>query len=91
MVFVDTSVWIDYVRGIDAPHTAALDRELQYNQVVSGDLIIAEFLQGFRSDRDFEAAHLSSSVSAGSGSGLAKKAGGVRFRSPCKVHVSGFC
>jgi predicted nucleic acid-binding protein len=38
------------------PHTDALDYELMHNQVVTGDLIITEFLQGFRSDKDFLAA-----------------------------------
>lgn len=53
MIVADTSVWIDYVRGLDAPHTNALDYELLYNRVITGDIIIAEFLQGFRDDRDF--------------------------------------
>jgi predicted nucleic acid-binding protein len=56
VVVVDTSVWIDYVRGINAPYTNALDYELLHNQVITGDLLIAEFLQGFREDKDFEAA-----------------------------------
>jgi len=56
VVVVDTTVWIDYVRGVDSPHTDALDRELLHNQVITGDLLIAEFLQGFHDDRDFEAA-----------------------------------
>ena len=28
MIVADTSVWIDYVKGIDAPHTNILDYEL---------------------------------------------------------------
>ena len=56
MVVVDTTVWIDYVRGVDSPYTNALDRELLHNQVITGDLLITEFLQGFHNDRDFEAA-----------------------------------
>ena len=56
MVFVDTTVWIDYVRGIDAPYTNALDYELLHNKVITGDLIITEFLQGFQDDEDFETA-----------------------------------
>ena len=56
MVVVDTTVWIDYVRGIEALHTNALDYELLHNQVITGDLLMAEFLQGFRNDKDFEAA-----------------------------------
>ena len=56
MVLVDTTVWTDYVRGLKTPHTNALDYELLHNQVITGDLLMAEFLQGFRNDRDFEAA-----------------------------------
>jgi predicted nucleic acid-binding protein len=56
MVVVDTTVWIDYVHGLNTPYTNALDFELIHNQVVTGDLIITEFLQGFRNDKDFEAA-----------------------------------
>src|SRR5574344_1754777 len=56
MIVADTSVWIDYVRGIDAPHTNLLDYELLYNRVITGDIIIAEFLQGFRVEKDFQEA-----------------------------------
>ena len=56
MVVVDTTVWIDYIHGLDAPHTNALDYELQHNQVITGDLLITEFLQGFRDDKDYKAA-----------------------------------
>lgn len=53
MIVADTSVWIDYVKGIDASHTNILDHELIYNRVVTGDIIIAEFLQGFKNDREY--------------------------------------
>ena len=53
MILADTSAWIDYVRGIAAPHTDLLDLELARNRVITGDLIIAEFLQGFREDREY--------------------------------------
>jgi len=56
MVVADTTVWIDYIHGLDTPYTNALDYELLHNQVVTGDLLIAEFLQGFRNDKDFEIA-----------------------------------
>jgi predicted nucleic acid-binding protein len=56
MIVADTSVWIDYVRGIDAPHTNILDYELDHNRIITGDLIIIEFLQGFRREKDYQAA-----------------------------------
>ncbi len=56
MIVVDTSAWIDYFNGVDAPHTRLLDDELQYSRIVTGDLIIAELLQGFRHERDYQKA-----------------------------------
>ena len=56
MIVADTSTWIDYVRGIDAPHTFLLDYELDHNRIITGDLIITEFLQGFRHEKDYRAA-----------------------------------
>ncbi len=35
MIVADTSVWIDYVRGLDTPHTNTLDNELLYNRVIT--------------------------------------------------------
>lgn len=56
MIIADTSVWIDYVRGIDAPYTDLLDYELLNNRVATGDIIIVEFLQGFREEKDYRIA-----------------------------------
>lgn len=56
MIVADTSVWIDYVKGVIAPHTNLLDFELINNQIITGDIIIAEFLQGFKNDADYSKA-----------------------------------
>ncbi|HDQ45114.1 MAG TPA: PIN domain nuclease [bacterium] len=56
MIVADTSAWIDYVRGINALHTRLLDEELAHNRIITGDLIITEFLQGFRREKDYHAA-----------------------------------
>ena len=56
MIVADTSAWIDYVNGVIAPHTNVLDYELQHNRIIIGDLIIAEFLQGFRNEKDLKVA-----------------------------------
>ena len=53
MIVVDTSAWIDYFRGVNAIHTDVLDFELLHNRIITGDIIIAEFLQGFREDNDY--------------------------------------
>ena len=56
MIFVDSSVWIDYFRGITTKETELLDELLGVEPIVIGDLVLAEVLQGFKSDRDFNQA-----------------------------------
>lgn len=56
MIVADTSAWIDYFRGVAAPHTDALDRALSESRIVIGDLIMAELLQGFSGEREFQIA-----------------------------------
>jgi predicted nucleic acid-binding protein len=57
MVLVDTSVWIDYFRGIESRHTRMLDRCLDEDRLATGDLIIIELLQGFKTKWQIESAH----------------------------------
>ncbi len=58
MILVDSSVWIEFFRGgADAAPVKALRRLLVGGEtVVAGDLIVAEVLQGFPAQRDFDAA-----------------------------------
>jgi predicted nucleic acid-binding protein len=56
MIVADTSAWIDYFNGVDAPHVEILDYELLHNRIIIGDLIIAELLQGFREDKHYKTA-----------------------------------
>ncbi len=56
MIVVDTSVWIDYFNGRSTPAADLLDSLLLRQPLLLGDLILAEVLQGFRSDRDFRRA-----------------------------------
>jgi predicted nucleic acid-binding protein len=56
MVIVDSSVWIDYFNGRDIPEVAKLDRLLETELLGVGDLILAEVLQGFRQDKDYQTA-----------------------------------
>jgi predicted nucleic acid-binding protein len=53
VILVDSSVWIDYFRGTLTPQTNVLDTLLGREPVATGDLILTEVLQGFRTDRDF--------------------------------------
>jgi predicted nucleic acid-binding protein len=56
MIVVDTSVWIDYFNGRPTPAANLLDSLLERERLAVGDLILAELLQGFRSDLDFRRA-----------------------------------
>nr|WP_321305324.1 PIN domain nuclease [uncultured Sphaerochaeta sp.] len=58
MIVVDTSVWIDYVNGVHTAQTDILDKELQESRVVTGDVIMVEFLQGFRDNKQFKTARM---------------------------------
>lgn len=53
MILVHSSVWIDYFRGTATPQAEKLDSLLGVEPVATGDLILAEVLQGFSSERDF--------------------------------------
>jgi predicted nucleic acid-binding protein len=53
MVIVDTTVWIDYLRGTENPETRWLDRELQRQRLGLTDLILCEVLQGIRDQSAF--------------------------------------
>jgi len=56
MILVDSSVWIDYFNGQRTWQTNVLDKLLSDVPIIIGDLILAEILQGFRSDNDYESA-----------------------------------
>ena len=56
MILVDSSVWIDFFRGTVTPQSERLDQLLGRESLLIGDLILAEVLQGFTSERDFNQA-----------------------------------
>ncbi len=53
MILVDSSVWIDYFNGTSTAESEFLDQALRVQSISVGDLILAEILQGFKSDKDF--------------------------------------
>ncbi|MDQ7000121.1 MAG: PIN domain nuclease [Mariprofundus sp.] len=55
-LLVDSSVWIDYFNGRYSAETDALDRILGVDEVIIGDLILTEVLQGFRQEQDYHKA-----------------------------------
>jgi predicted nucleic acid-binding protein len=56
MIVPDTTVWIDYFNGVVSPQTDILRLELVAARVIVTDVIILEVLQGFRNDKDYDAA-----------------------------------
>jgi predicted nucleic acid-binding protein len=56
VILVDSSVWIDYFRGHAGAHTDKLDALLGTEPLAIGDLILAEVLQGFGTEREFNQA-----------------------------------
>jgi predicted nucleic acid-binding protein len=54
MVIVDTTVWIDYLRGPQNRETAYLDRELGRQRFGLTDLILCEVLQGVQDEHAFK-------------------------------------
>ena len=55
-LLVDSSVWIDYFNGRITPETDCLHASLGRDEILVGDIILGEVLQGFRLDRDFHRA-----------------------------------
>ena len=56
MLIVDSTVWVDYFNGVGNPQTDYLHQIVDKTPNLIGNLILAEVLQGFRDDTDFETA-----------------------------------
>ncbi|MBS0211579.1 MAG: PIN domain nuclease [Proteobacteria bacterium] len=54
MILVDSSVWIDYLRGVETRQTDRLHGLLGIEPLAVGDLIMTEVLQGLTSEKDFK-------------------------------------
>jgi predicted nucleic acid-binding protein len=51
VIVVDSSVWIDFLNGRKAPHVERLRAILGAEEIVVGDLMLCEVLQGLESER----------------------------------------
>lgn len=74
MIVVDTTVWVDYLRGVSTPQTEWLDANLERERIGMTDLILCEVLQGIKDDEVFRAVQrelLKFEVFPSSGIGLA--------------------
>lgn len=56
MILVDSSVWIDFFNGRTGRETDLLNDLLESDLLLTGDIILAEVLQGFRAENDFRRA-----------------------------------
>jgi len=56
MWIVDSSVWVDFFNGRVTSETDILNAALGVKVIGLGDVMLCEVLQGFRHQRDFEAA-----------------------------------
>ena len=54
MIVVDTSVWIDFLRGANSRERHALHRLIEEEEELSiTEIILTEILQGIKEDKDF--------------------------------------
>lgn len=53
MVIVDTTVWVDYLKGTDTPEADWLEVEMERQRLGLADLTLCEVLQGVRGERRF--------------------------------------
>lgn len=56
ILVVDSTVWIDYFNGVISDESDYLHESIGRETIIVGDLILAEVLQGFRRERDFNLA-----------------------------------
>jgi len=56
LIFVDSSVWVDYFNGRRSAETDYLDNLLGKEPIAIGDLVLIEVLQGFKNDSDYKTA-----------------------------------
>ena len=55
MILVDTSVWIDFLRGVNSPQRRTLHKLIEDEEDISiTEIILTEILQGIKEDKDFK-------------------------------------
>ncbi len=103
MTFVDSSVWIAYLRRDKTPATAKLAAEILTGNVIIGDIVLLEVLQGSRDDahaarleRDLRNFPILSMLSAGLASLAARnyrelRNRGITIRKTPNLIIGTFC
>lgn len=55
MILVDTTVWIDFFKGVDTRQVGVLETSIQNNTTICiCGVIVTEILQGIRDEKNFE-------------------------------------
>jgi hypothetical protein len=54
MIIVDTTIWVDYIRGARTPYTNWLESHLDTERIGITELILCEVLQGVTADAQFD-------------------------------------
>ncbi|GHD18170.1 PIN domain nuclease [Tianweitania populi] len=103
MIVVDSSVWINQLRKVVTPKTSMLRRQLRSSDILVGDLILMEVLQGCRTDTEadgIETILLQFELADMVGEELARQAAhnyrhlrqrGITIRSPIDVMIATYC
>lgn len=103
MIFVDSSVWVDYFNGRQCVETDCLDGLLGIEPIAIGDLVLIEVLQGYKNDKDYTTARellTSLTVLTLGGQEIAIKSAdnfrllrkrGVKVRKTIDVLIATFC
>jgi predicted nucleic acid-binding protein len=52
VIVADSSVWIDFLNGRNTPHVRKLRAVLGAEEIIVGDLMLCELLQGLDSERE---------------------------------------
>ncbi len=53
MILVDSSVWVDFFKGVKSVAAFKLYESLETDLIITGDIILAEVLQVFPAESDF--------------------------------------
>ena len=103
MILVDSSVWIDHLRNTVTPQVSGLRTLIRRQQLLVGDLILCEVLQGVRSEaqarivearmREFDVISLCDPdiAIAAAGHYRTLRRGGITVRTTVDLIIGTFC
>jgi len=89
VIVVDGSVWIDFLNGRNAPHVRQLRAILGIDEIIVGDLMLCEVLQGLESEpaaRDVEALLRRFEIVSMAGDAIARRRSQFPFFAPARDH-----